>query len=323
MSLTLVILANGLEDGRPALAITLDSPRIVLGRRDGSDVRLPDLSVSARHASIRQRGSEYLLVDEGSTNGTALGSVALGPQAPVVLRSGDRFRLGRVWLEVRVSPEPAAPSLTLAADALALELVARGLAAQAEPCRPKVTVLEGPDAGLEWQLEDPYARRALGRGKECELVLTDAGVSRRHLEIAQRGREVTVRDLGGGEPATLDGAAVSRAELPWRPGKRLTVGATTLSLAHPALEALLELERGEDERVAAADLPPPPEEPAPPETPAPPEVAPTPTTAPVAAPERPIADSRGGGWNLTDGAVLLVALGVLAISVAGLYWIFQ
>lgn len=323
MSLTLIILANELHEGRPPLAITLDSPRIVLGRREGSDVRLPDLSVSARHASIRQRGSEYLLVDEGSTNGTMLGSVALGPQAPVVLRSGERFRLGRVWLEARVSPEPAAASPNVAADALALELVARGLAAQGELCRPKVTVLEGPDAGQEWQLEDPYARRALGRGKECELVLSDPGVSRRHLEIAQRGREVTVRDLGGGEPATLDGAAVGRTELPWRPGKLLAVGATTLSLAHPALEALLELERGEDERVAPAELPPPPDEPAPPETPAPPEAAPTPTTAPVSAPERPVVDSRGGGWNLTDGAVLLVALGVLAISVAGLYWIFR
>lgn len=327
MPLTLVILASELEDGRPPLAITLDSPRIVLGRRDGSDLRLPDLSVGARHASIRQRGSEYLLVDEGSANGTWLGAVKLGPQAPVVLRSGDRFRLGRVWLEARVTPEPATPQPAVAADALALELVARGLAAQEEPCRPKLTVLEGPDAGHTWVLEDPFARRALGRGKECDVVLTDPAVARRHLEIGQRGREVVVRDLAGAEPALLDGAPVGRTEMPWRPGKVLTVGATTLTLVHPGLEALLELERAEEERVSEADLPPPPEV-APPaaDTPAPAGAiegaAPSPTPAPEAPAVNANLDTRGG-WNLTDGAVLIVTVGVLAVSVVGLYWLFR
>src|SRR5258706_6781797 len=89
-------------EGKTAPRITFDAPGIVSGRGDGCEVRLPDPSVSHRHASIRQRGAEYIVMDEGSTNGTFAGPVKLSPQAPRVIRSGDLLRLGRVWLEVLV-----------------------------------------------------------------------------------------------------------------------------------------------------------------------------------------------------------------------------
>jgi predicted component of type VI protein secretion system len=83
-------------------SITFDAPRIVVGRGEGSEVRLPDPSVSHRHASIRQRGTDYVIVDEGSTNGTFVGGVRLSPQAPRVVRSGELVRVGRVWLELEI-----------------------------------------------------------------------------------------------------------------------------------------------------------------------------------------------------------------------------
>jgi len=81
--------------------------------------------VSHRHASIRQRGAEYIVLDEGSSNGTFVGPVRLAPQAPRVLRSGDLVRVGRVWLEVSIEqirrPERASGNvrdgLALVADA--------------------------------------------------------------------------------------------------------------------------------------------------------------------------------------------------------------
>jgi len=66
-------------------SLTFDGSRIVIGRSDGSDVRLPDPSVSQRHASIRAQGAEYALIDEGSTNGTWVGGVKLGPRTPRTL----------------------------------------------------------------------------------------------------------------------------------------------------------------------------------------------------------------------------------------------
>src|SRR4051812_36771727 len=70
-------------------ALSFDAPRLIIGRGDGCDVRLPDPSVSHRHASIRQRGAEYLVVDEKSTNGTFLAQVRLPPHSPRVVRSGE------------------------------------------------------------------------------------------------------------------------------------------------------------------------------------------------------------------------------------------
>ena len=47
----------GSSEAAPELSLAFDTPRLVIGRGDGCDVRLPDPSVSHRHASIRQRGA--------------------------------------------------------------------------------------------------------------------------------------------------------------------------------------------------------------------------------------------------------------------------
>jgi pSer/pThr/pTyr-binding forkhead associated (FHA) protein len=43
--------------------------RTVIGRSQGTDIRLEDPNVSRRHAEIRREGADYLMVDLGSTNG--------------------------------------------------------------------------------------------------------------------------------------------------------------------------------------------------------------------------------------------------------------
>src|SRR5271155_1727963 len=104
MAVTVVVLSGGSPQPlpqQPDFAITLDAPRLDIGRGEGGDVRLPDASVSHRHASIRQRGGEYVILDENSRNGTYLDRVRLPPQTPRALRSGERVRVGRVWLELR------------------------------------------------------------------------------------------------------------------------------------------------------------------------------------------------------------------------------
>ena len=68
MALTVVVRSGELED-HPEL--TFDSPRVVIGRGSSCEIRLPDSSVSLRHASFRQRGGDYIVLDEGSTNGSS------------------------------------------------------------------------------------------------------------------------------------------------------------------------------------------------------------------------------------------------------------
>lgn len=224
MAVTIVVLSGG-ASGAPELSLTLDAPRLVIGRGEGCEVRLPDASVSHRHASLRQRGGEYMLFDEGSRNGTFLGPVRLPPQTPRAVRSGERLRVGRVWLEVRIGPAIVSGSTAPAAKALALALVARGLAAQ----------------GLDDSAEDALA--------EIEASPDEA--------------------LPDGHPPEPPRAGAETEQ----PADETPVG----------------------------------------------EATPTPAPADTLTPRpRPVAEA--GGWGKVDSAVVLLALGVMVLSLLGAWW---
>jgi pSer/pThr/pTyr-binding forkhead associated (FHA) protein len=310
---------------------------VVIGRGEGSEVRLPDPSVSHRHATIRQRGSEYILVDEGSANGTFMGGVKLGAHAPRILRHGDLARVGRVWLEIRFDGAPPTAQTVLATKELALALVARALDAQGEKGGPRVRVIDGPDQGKSMSLDEPARAYVIGRGQEVDLVVEDADASRRHVQVVRRADQVTVRDLGSKNGAELGGQPLEDRDRPWRLGETLRIGKNTFAYEHPAIEALAELERAADEKIRA-------DEPIPPPDAAPPAIsgdkAPSGTkagkgavgataTEAAAAPIVEIphrsepAKRTKAGWNSTDFIVVLLALGVLALSVVGLFWLLK
>jgi len=312
---------------------------IVIGRGESSEVRLPDPSVSHRHATIRARGSEYILVDEGSTNGTFMGGVKLGALAPRILKHGDLARVGRVWIEVRFDNQVPAAQTTLATKELALALVARAMSGQGEPGGPRVSVTDGPDKGKEMSLDEPARAYVIGRSKELDLVLEDVDASRRHVEVVRRADQVLVRDLGSKNGAALAGQRLDAQGRAWKPDQELRIGNNKFAFRYPALEALGELERAADEKIRADESIPPPVAPSQ-------AVDPTSGTAKAAAgavagdePRRPSAiggapiaemprrrgsdPHKKGGWNSTDFIVVLLALGVLTLSAVGLYWLLR
>jgi pSer/pThr/pTyr-binding forkhead associated (FHA) protein len=340
-----VVVRSGAEAKDGGLSLTLDSPMIVIGRGEGSEVRLPDPSVSHRHATIRARGSEYILVDEGSTNGTFMGGVKLGALAPRILKHGDLARVGRVWLEVRFDNQVPPAQTALATKELALALVARAMKGEGEPGGPRVTVVDGPDKGKEMPLDEPGRAYVIGRGKDLDLVLEDVDASRRHVEVVRRADQVTVRDLGSKNGAALGDQRIDGQARPWRHEQELRVGNNTFAFRYPALEALGELERAADEKIRADESIPPPEAPpAAPSSDAPTGASKTgkstkrssirpgagrPPDAQAGAPivevprERAAAPRKKSGWNSTDFMVVLLALGVAALSAVGLYWLLR
>jgi pSer/pThr/pTyr-binding forkhead associated (FHA) protein len=328
MALTVVVRSG---DPRVTPAITFDAPRIVIGRGDGCEVRLPDASVSHRHASIRQRGTDYIVVDEGSTNGTFVGPVRLSAQSPRVLRTGDLVRVGRIWLEIRIEQVPPTQHAALATKEIALGLVAGALASQGELSAVRVRVVEGPDAGRELEIIEPDRPHVLGRVGNVDLALDDADVSRRHVELVRKGGQLRVRDLGSKNGTRLGDRTLDRAEQAvWPPGVPLWVGADRLEYDDPVSEALEDLERAVDERLRDDDSVEPPavegSEPASESDersgePLPTELRPAPPIARV--PERaPAREARRPGWGTTDLLVALIALVVLGASIVGLLWLF-
>jgi hypothetical protein len=67
-------------------------------------------------------------------------------------------------------------------------------------------------------------KAVIGRSRECDLVLDDANVSRRHCEFVREGGSWFVVDLGSTNGTELNGRAVKRAQL--ADGDRVAVGSS-------------------------------------------------------------------------------------------------
>ena len=199
--------------------LTFDgTQRVVIGRGPGSDVRLPDTSVSHRHATLRGQGSEFALVDEGSTNGTFVGDVRIAARTSRLVRSGDTVRVGRIVLELRIDQSPVTRDVAAATRDLALAMVSQAMAAMGADRAPKVRVVEGRDQGSTIALtqdEHPYV---IGRAPHCDLVLEDPDSSREHLCVISRGGAVFLRDRAAKNGTFLGEVRLTDdREVQWRP----------------------------------------------------------------------------------------------------------
>ncbi len=326
MPLTLVLRSSEASTGGVSPALTFDGGRVVIGRGPNCDVRLPDPSVSHRHASVRASGSEYTLVDEKSTNGTFVGGVRLAPNTPRTLKHGELLRVGRVWLEARIDQTPATRDLAFATRDLALALVSQAMRGLGEEAATKVRVIEGRDVGAELALADEARAYIIGRDGPSDLPLADVDVSRTHVQVVRRGGTVLVRDLGSKNGARLGDAMIPvERDMQWKSGAILRIGNTAMELEEPAAIALAELEAAEDEPLEPADVPPAP---APLDDAANPASATTSSQAAAAPIARlpstnPPKRARPSAFSATDFAVVLAALAVLGLSIAGLVWLLR
>jgi len=95
-------------EGMPAASLVLpDGSRVVLGAETVEIGRLPectivvsDPNVSRRHAEIRRRGNDVIVVDLRSTNGTRVNGVAVRER---VLEDGDEVTVGTTTIRFETS----------------------------------------------------------------------------------------------------------------------------------------------------------------------------------------------------------------------------
>ncbi len=102
---------------------------------------------------------------------------------------------------------------------------------------PTLTFLSGVALGKELPLLRQQV--SFGRDEECDIVLTDPAVSRKHLQLTRRklvrtGTDDSVRvvlqDLGSTNGTLVNYRRVQRAVL--RPGDKITLGQTILKYEH-------------------------------------------------------------------------------------------
>lgn len=323
MPLTVLVRSTNRGEAR----LTFDGMQpVVVGRGASCDVRLPDASVSFRHASIRAQGTDFVLTDEGSTNGTFVGGVRIAPRTSRLVRSGDLVRVGRVWIELRIDQSAVTRDVANATRDVALGLVAQALDDMGTDRTIKLRVLEGRDLGAVLPLAEEGRVYVLGRGAECDLPLADGDSSREHAHVVRRGSSVTVRDLGAKNGTWLGETPVpSDREVSWRTTQLLRIGRTIVAVEEPLGDALARIESAPDEAIPAhEEAPTPPGATPPAELRKPLEAEPS-SAAPMAAiPAAPPAlRKKRPGWSATDLTVMAAAVGVLALSIAGLVWLLR
>jgi hypothetical protein len=74
------------------------------------------------------------------------------------------------------------------------------------------------------------AGATLGRSRECDVVLQDVNVSRRHAEVRPRGGGWVVSDLGSTNGVVLNGRRIDHAEV-LKAGDEIELGTTRLTFA--------------------------------------------------------------------------------------------
>lgn len=167
--------------------------RLMLGRNK-ADLVVNERNVSAQHVSLEKRsGGTWIVKDQGSTNGTTINGTRLLPNFPMPLTPGSVLGLGPgirlTLLDARRLYRALEP---VAEDYVAMtersEAIARGEISDEQTfflhCAPfpPLTLEEGKPV-------------TVGRDAENALALPHPDVSRQHLTLERKGKEVAVTDL--------------------------------------------------------------------------------------------------------------------------------
>jgi pSer/pThr/pTyr-binding forkhead associated (FHA) protein len=310
----------GTATNEPAHAVyEFDQARVVFGRASGADVRLPHAAVSHTHASVRVQASAYVVVDESSTNGTRVNGQRIAPGRPKTIRDGDVVLVGPFRIVVRTAVPVGEGASAERTTELARRLARLALGDVRALGAPRLVVLHGPDAGREIDLGAVPLAVRVGRGETCELTLSDADVSREHVELVHDADGVLVRDLESKNGLFVHERRIQEKRL--HHGDEVRIGGTVLRFEEPADEAIERLQAEPDLAL-----------PEPPASIAGPEAAPIPTSTPPApAPvtidrdaeveARPRPRSPTPRAPITDAMVYLLAGAILALSIAGLVYL--
>lgn len=151
--------------------------------RVGTDVVVPDPSVSRNHAEIYIDDTQILLTDLGSTNGTKLNGKRIAANTAVPLYHMDKLKIGETELEVSC-PNYAKPEA-------AIDDPANEVSAAQQSCY----VLSDGSGAIDVRLS--FGTSTMGRRPDCDIRITDPYASGRHLKITvSNDNTITVEDLG-------------------------------------------------------------------------------------------------------------------------------
>lgn len=214
-----------------------------MGRDASADFQLPLSTISRHHARISEADGVYTIEDLGSTHGTLVNGKKMDSGQKRVLRHGDILELTKakvtcaIETEKVASAEPGEGTQAIAAKAVQGIL---GRLGDAKSDGPYLRVLTGTDEGVRFSLTGPVAEWTLGRSKDCECVLNDPNVSRRHALIKKDWNGYIAQDLGSKNGVQVNDQTINRTRR-LRDRDEITVGPVRLVFVDPDADLLAAL----------------------------------------------------------------------------------
>jgi pSer/pThr/pTyr-binding forkhead associated (FHA) protein len=90
-----------------------EGANLTIGRVQGNDIVLKDMTVSRLHATIAVKGQNLFVFDQGSKNGTVVNGTKV---TSAELYDGDIVRIGKNYAIKVSAPPPEAREATLTAE---------------------------------------------------------------------------------------------------------------------------------------------------------------------------------------------------------------
>jgi hypothetical protein len=169
---------------------------------------------------LKKELSDYLL-EHARTHG-----LALLTRPTVELETDDRLSLGEFGIQAKlVKPADAGEEVEAVEGDFGHTMVysTTGARRVEEPRHMTRALLVGEDKRTVVS-GDPFV---IGRSRECDLVLDDPNVSRRHAELRREDGGWAVRDLGSTNGIKLNGQRSRGGRL--TPGDEITLGLSRLT----------------------------------------------------------------------------------------------
>lgn len=223
-----------------ALAHESSARSIIMGRDPSADFQIPLSTISRQHARIFENDNVYVIQDLGSTHGTVVNGKPIGKNAKKVLRDGDIIELTKAKITCSIEDQPALEAApgegTKAIAARAVEGIL-GRLGEARTDGPYFRVLNGADEGARIPLNGSVSEWSMGRSKDCEIVLNDANVSRRHALVKKDWHGFTIEDLGSKNGVIVNDHTIKKPRR-LKDRDEITVGPVKLVYIDPDAELL-------------------------------------------------------------------------------------
>lgn len=202
--------------------VQLTKDKTTLGRRPYNDIVIDNLAVSGEHAILQMSGSDVVLEDLNSTNGTYLNGKAVKKQQ---LRNGDSIEIGKYKIKFVGDGEADNFDRTMIVKARPLS------AALSAPLRTASSPTGGDSMGMGAFHASIKVLSGAASGREVPLTKVVTTIGKPGVAVAaitRRQQGFVVHHVEGAGNPTLNGAPIKADPIALKNGDLIELAGTQM-----------------------------------------------------------------------------------------------